>query len=156
MSSDRLQPTTFNQMKKYASDNIVEFPAFSNGEPFIAQVKQVSMMLLAKCGKIPNELISAATELFKSDGKAKDETSQIEAMGKMYDLCLVMAEACLVSPTLKEIQDSGIQLTDEQMTAIFNYTQKGVKALKSFRQESTNNVSVDNVETVSDTPVFVD
>ena len=40
-----------------------------------------------------------------------------------------------MEPTMKEIESSGVELSDEQIMAIFNYTQAGVSTLKNFRQK---------------------
>ena len=40
-----------------------------------------------------------------------------------------------MEPSLAEIESVGLELTDDQMMALFNYSQVGTKALESFRQE---------------------
>ena len=40
----------------------------------------------------------------------------------------------MVSPTFDELAAAGIELTDEQLIAIFQFTQMGAKALDRFRQ----------------------
>ena len=47
----------------------------------------------------------------------------------------------MIEPSLQQIKDSGVELTDEQYMAIFNYTQKGIEALKPFRGKQENTVS---------------
>ena len=47
----------------------------------------------------------------------------------------IIATAALIQPSMEEIKSVGLELSDDQMMAIFNYTQAGVKALESFRQE---------------------
>lgn len=126
--------TSIDALKDYASNAIVRFPDFDEGKPFVAEVKRISMLLLAKSGKIPNSLLTAANELFSGVQKKQREIDT-NALGEMYDIVRLMAEACLVKPSMQELDDAGIQLTDEQLIAIFNYTQKGVKALTPFREK---------------------
>ena len=51
----------------------------------------------------------------------------------MYEIMKIMANACLVEPSLKDIEEAGLELTDIQLTAIFNYSQRGLNGLESFR-----------------------
>ena len=45
-----------------------------------------------------------------------------------------MGKASLEEPSFDDIKEAGLELTDEQMMAIFSYSQEGVKALESFRK----------------------
>ena len=56
-------------------------------------------------------------------------------LSDVYGICEVIARASLVQPTYDDIQNAGMELSDDQIMAIFNYTQNGVKALESFRKE---------------------
>ena len=51
----------------------------------------------------------------------------------IFDVCVVIAKAALVEPTYEDIKNAGMELSDNQLMAIFSYTQTGVKALDSFR-----------------------
>lgn len=125
--------TSMADLQSYAAGIVVRFPDFAEGQPFVARVRRPSLLVLAKQGKIPNTLLTAAGELFNNGGagsKADDDT-----LGDMYDICKIVCEACLIQPTMQEIENAGIEITDEQLMAIFNYSQVGVKALVNFRQE---------------------
>lgn len=124
--------TTFDQLKTYSNGDVIELPSFINGQKFIARVKRPSLMKLAKNGKIPNSLLSKATDLFAKGTSAMvgDDKSTLT---EMYDVMRVICEAALVEPTLKDVEDAGLDLSDEQMIAIFSYTQEGIKALENFR-----------------------
>ena len=52
----------------------------------------------------------------------------------MFELMEVVASACFIEPSWEEIQESGVQLTDEQLMAVYQYSQKGIDALKPFRK----------------------
>lgn len=125
--------TSMSDLQSYAAGIVVRFPDFAEGQPFVARVRRPSLLVLAKQGKIPNTLLTAAGDLFNNGGtgsKADDDT-----LGDMYDICKIVCEACLIQPTMQEIESAGIEITDEQLMAIFNYSQVGAKALTNFRQE---------------------
>ena len=82
--------------------------------------------------KIHNELLGKAAKLFNQGGAALEDGSA-NAMGDAYDIVRVVVDAALVSPTLEEIEGAGLILSDDQMMAIFSYTQEGVRALSRFR-----------------------
>ena len=118
--------TSIDELKLMSSGEIVELPPFVQGKQFVAKLRRPSMMNLVRQGKIPNSLIKMATDLF--NGTTKDsETSAEEAMPQMLQIMEIMAEATFVEPKWSDIKAAGIELTDEQMIFIFNYTQSGVQ-----------------------------
>lgn len=132
-ASEATNITSISDLQSYAAGIVVRFPDFAEGQPFVARVRRPSLLVLAKQGRIPNTLLAAAGDLFNNGGtgsKADDDT-----LGDMYDICKIVCEACLIQPTMQEIESAGIEITDEQLMAIFNYSQVGVKALTNFRQE---------------------
>lgn len=126
--------TTVSDLQSYAQGTVVRFPDFGSGQPFVARVRRPSMLVLAKMGKIPNNLLNVAGELFAKGGGGLDFDNE-NMLRDMYNLMEIIATSALIQPTMEEIKSAGIELSDEQMMAIFNYTQTGVKALESFRQE---------------------
>lgn len=126
--------TSLSDLQSYSNGTIVRFPDFAKGQPFVARVKRPSMLMLAKMGEIPNALLNSATQLFTKGGSGMD-TKNGKTLSDIYDICEVIAKASLVNPTYDEIIDSGMTLSDDQVMAIFNYTQSGVKALENFRSE---------------------
>lgn len=126
--------TSLEQLKEYSKGSIVEFPPFAEGQEFYARVKRPSLLSMVKQGKIPNELLVRANELFVQDGAGFDSEEK-NLMEQMYDIMELMAEETFVEPTYSEMKEIGIQLTDEQMMFVFNYAQQGVRALESFRTE---------------------
>ena len=63
------------------------------------------------------------------------DSDNASMLGDMYDIMHIICESALIQPSMQEIEGAGLQLSDDQMMAIFNYSQAGVKALESFRQE---------------------
>lgn len=126
--------TSIEDLKNYASGTIVEMPPFAEGQPLIARLKRPSILGMAKQGKIPNTLLVKANELFLQNGAGLDAEEE-DTMKQLYDVLDLIAKETLVEPTYEEIKSVGLELTDEQMMFLFNYSQQGVKALESFRTE---------------------
>ena len=59
-----MQITSLEQLQAIKQTEIVELPAFEDGTPFIVEIKKPNMMQLMTSGKIPNTLLSVATEMF--------------------------------------------------------------------------------------------
>lgn len=129
---EAMNVTNITDLQSYAQGTVVRFPDFAEGQPFVARVRRPSMLVLAKQGKIPNTLLNAAGELFSKGGV---NSANENMLGDMYDICEIICEASLVQPTFQQIKEAGMALSDDQVMAIFNYTQVGVKALESFRKE---------------------
>ena len=90
------------------------------------------MMMLCKSGKIPNTLLATANSLFVG---GKIETKDPEALSGVFGVMDVICEASFLEPSWEQLKSVGIELTDEQYMAVFNYSQQGVKALDSFRPQ---------------------
>lgn len=131
---DTMSITSLSDLQSYSRGTVVRFPDFAEGQPFVARVKRPSMLVLAKMGKIPNTLLSSAAQLFTKGGSGMDMKNE-KTLTDIYSICEIIARASLVQPTYDEILDSGMSLSDDQIMAIFNYSQSGVKALETFRDE---------------------
>lgn len=127
--------TTLSDLVNYAQGQVVELPPFAEGMPFVARLRRPSMLALVKGGKIPNDLLRSANELFMGQSGSEKNLLDDTTMSKMMEVFEILCEASFVEPTYKEIKESGIELTDDQYTFIFNYSQHGIKALKSFRRK---------------------
>ncbi len=126
--------TTVSDLQSYASGTVVRLPDFGDGQPFVARMRRPSMLVLAKQGKIPNSLLTTAGELFSKGGSALDSDNE-NMLSDMYNIMEIIATAALIQPSMEDIKSVGLELSDDQMMAIFNYTQTGIKALESFRKE---------------------
>ena len=129
--------TSLADLQVYAQGQVVELPGFFSEEPFVVRLRRPSLLALTKSGKIPNALLSAANELFTGKQDKSDPVDLSEIMGVLEVIC----ESALMEPTYKEVVDAGLTLTDEQYTAIFNFSQRGIKALEPFRQKSEEHKS---------------
>lgn len=143
---NELRVTTFEELKTYGgTSQVVELPPFADGKPLIARISPPSVLRLASQGKFPNELLIKAAELFVDGNKL--DTEDPELLSGVFGVMEVMAQASLVEPTYDEIKKAGLELTDPQLMFLWNYSQKGVAALESFRYvkargERTNDIEV--------------
>ena len=131
MQGEENKVTSIYDLQRYAKGQIVRLPDFAEGQPFIARMRRPSLLIMAKSGKIPNRLLSTATNLFNGGNDKNANTDSL--LSDTYDVCEAIAEAALVEPTLSDIKNSGIELSDNQLIAIFNYAQRGIEALDNFR-----------------------
>lgn len=58
--------TPISELREYAEGMEVELPGFVEEKPIVVKLRRPSMLLLAQEGVIPNPLLSAASELFRS------------------------------------------------------------------------------------------
>ena len=130
--SAEMRVTSFEELEEVAKGTIVELPAFASGKPFYARLKRPSMLALVKSKKIPNELLNQANDLF-AKGSSGMDSADIEMMANIFKIMDTICEASFSEPTYKELMEKGIELTDEQLMFVFNYSQRGVKALGDFR-----------------------
>jgi hypothetical protein len=124
-------PTSLDQLTSYAGGAIVELPAFAEGQPLIAKMRRPSLLSLAQSGSIPNELLGVATQLFQQGGAAVQDSDT--SISDIFKVMNILAKAALISPTYDDFATAGIELSDDQLMAIFSYTQVGVSALAPFR-----------------------
>ena len=133
--------TSIDELKLMSGGEIVELPPFAQGQKFVAKLKRPSMMNLVKQGTIPNSLVKTATNLFNgSSNNSKDNDEDL--MPQILQIIEIMAEATFVEPKWSDIKEAGIELTDEQLIFIFNYTQNGVQQVMPFSEDTksvTNN-----------------
>lgn len=133
MEQKILPITPLESLQEYARGAIVQLPSFSEDQPFVARLRRPSMMALAKSGKIPNSLLNTANSLFM--GKGMDSNNE-GALKEVLSIVDILCDAAFVEPTYSQLKEAGVELTDEQYMAVFNYTQQGVKALEPFREKS--------------------
>ena len=147
----RLQVTKLDELRGYAKGQIVELPPFAEGQNLVVRMTRPSLLVMVKEGRIPNSLLVTANKLFMG-GEGFDTDSQT-MMQDMYGVMEEICKASLIEPTYDEIISTGVKLTDDQMMAIFNYCQQGVKALQPFRQKPRDIVFDRTGKRVSKAPV---
>lgn len=132
MSEDKMNVTSVTELVKYREGELVELPPFGENQPFYARLRRPSMLVLAKSGKIPNELLMSANSLFEKGSGSFDSLDE-QMLTKMFDVMEVICEASFVEPTYHDMKNAGIELTDDQYLFVFGYSQNGVRQLDSFR-----------------------
>lgn len=137
-----MEITSMDAIRAAAGEQIVELPGFGDGQPFCAKLRRLSLLSLAKAGKIPNELMTAVSELY-TNGKISNPN--LKTTGETM---LFIAEQCLVEPTVQQLQDAGVELTDMQLTAIYMYSREGVAGLRPFRTKPIVPAAVPHGENV--------
>ena len=137
--------TSIEQILEYQKGQFVQLPDFAEGMPFYARLKRPSLLALVRSGKIPNNLVLTANRLF--NGKGMDDRQET-AMSDVLDVLDNLCEATFVEPSYAEMKEAGIELTDQQLMSVFNYTQQGIKALEPFRSKPANNGGTVNVTDV--------
>lgn len=132
-TNNNLSVTPISDLIEYSRGQIVRLPDFAESQPFYVRLRRPSMLMLAKSGKIPNKLLSTANDLFMGN-TASEEGYDENFLNNMYEVIDTIVEASLVEPSYDDLKKNGIELTDQQLLAIFNYTQEGVNSLDSFRK----------------------
>lgn len=115
----------------------VDIKGFEEGEVFTIKIRSLSLMKLVSSGKIPNQLMATAVEMFEGKKKNADTASAVsnDNFTNLASLIDVICESAMVEPTFEEVEE---YLTDEQKLEIFQYTQGGLRDLNSFRKEPTD------------------
>ena len=147
----KIKVTSLAELAEYSKGVIVELPEFAEGQPFVVRMTRPSMMKMMEEGKIPNELLTTAEALFTGDTTRALNVETGKLISNMREVMEVIAEASLAEPKYHEIKEAGVELTDQQLLAIFNYNQEGVNSLKSFRRKQENYRSRTNGENVQKT-----
>lgn len=146
--SDNIRQITSVSEWRERSQPLVDIQGFEPGEYFTVRLRAVSLLTLVKTGKIPNALLSEATKLFTSskDSSGKiDEAallSNLDGTDGVMQIIDSVVESAMVEPTYNEVKDF---ITDAQKMEIFNWTQGGIDALKSFREEQKD-IGLPNAE----------
>ena len=115
--------TTLDDLANINKGEIVELPSFDENTPFVARLKRPALLTLCKVGTIPNTLLATAQKIYEGE-----KSGDIVKYGEVLH---AVAKSALVEPKYEKVKDL---LTDEQLTAIFNYTQTGVLGLLPFRK----------------------
>ena len=115
--------TSVGDLDNLKKGEVVELPPFDEGTPLTARLRRPSLLTLCKNGTIPNTLLTTAQKIYEGEkhGDIKSFSEILHAVAK----------SALVEPKYEEVSEL---LNDEQLTAIFNYTQTGVLGLLPFRE----------------------
>ncbi len=132
---------SIEQLKNMAT-TIIEIPDFEGTGTIKVRVQKPRLMAMAAQGKIPNHLLGIVNNMMFPSKKEKKEPN-IEEIAKIYEL---YCRACLVEPSYDEIKDI---MTDEQMSAIFDWAMGDMKKIETFRSNEGNGSSNNTGKQVS-------
>ena len=122
-----------NTLDSIKISRVVTLPDWC-GDVWECELKRPSILALAAKGAIANPLMKTARKLFYSG--VSPDAGDLAEEGRVL---VEVARAAMVKPTFEELEAAGIELTDEQLIAIFQFTQLGAKALDRFRQLPADN-----------------
>lgn len=101
------------------------------GKPVTVRVKRPNFYHLLARGAVPNPLIPVVQKLFVHGFDAHDVAA---ADGEFARALLTVAEETLAEPTMDQLREAGIELTDDQLLEIMIYATSGARALAAFRR----------------------
>lgn len=118
-------------------------PDFDGTGTMEITLQRPRLLALAEQGKIPNPMLTAASDVMF--GKKKKETEKEPELKTLAGTISLYCAVCMVEPTYEEVKD---YLTDDQMLAIWNWVMGKTKSLDTFRPNKENGSSGDNVPAV--------
>ena len=124
---EEIRITSIEEIKDRMAERVVELPGFGDGAPFAARVRRLGLLEMVQGGDVPNELLSTVNELYT---KGTGGLRSIKDAAQVYHY---YAARVLVEPSLRQIEEAGLQLTDRQLMAIYFYGIGGAESLKIFR-----------------------
>jgi len=104
-------------------------PGWGPEAEFLCKLRRPGLVAMAEAaGFVPNPLLNAIDELFFPAGRQAKLPPDQEAKALH-----AIARYALVEPTLDELGEAGLTLTDEQYLAIYAFALKGAEGLARFR-----------------------
>lgn len=105
-----------------------------NDDEITVKLRRPSLYEMAASGRIPNPLLGVADALFMGNAQNIGKAS-LEDTAKTLR---IMAKAALVEPTMAELEENGIELTDRQYNEIYAFIIGGAAQLEKFRYIERN------------------
>lgn len=119
-------------LKEAISTVTTEISGWTEEQTLEVTLKKPQLYTMLVSGNIPNPLIDVVEKLFVAAYRPQDDNQRVlEARGLME-----IARVALVKPTLAEIEEAGLQLTDSQLLEIYAFALSGVNGLKTFRKRA--------------------
>ena len=126
------------------STTVLELPGFRDGETMSVRVRRPSLLAMAAGGTIPNELLGCARRLFC---EGVSDSLPLDQLGRVL---ISVARQAMVEPTYDDLAAQGCELTDMQLSAIYAFSQTGVRSLACFPAGGDGAQSAGDKQAVSD------
>lgn len=139
--------TSIEQLKDMMKGELVELPGWVKGQTVTFRLRRSSLQALVTAGKVPNPLLAAAQRLYEGAGSR----TNVKFNELVQTMRIVVSDA-MVEPKLTELTDAGVELTEEQFAAIWQYAQRGASALVAFRSKPVDTADDQDSEGVENTP----
>lgn len=134
---NELKVTSMEELKNQSTE-IIGLQPFAGEKLIHVRVQRLSILGLCQGGEIPNQLLGVARKLFYQEDIQKID---LKEYGKVID---IICENTLVDPSMAQLKEANLKLTDEQKFELWAYSQRGVEGLKSFRKVTKSTVDNSN------------
>ncbi|MBV4447503.1 hypothetical protein KM799_12895 [Clostridium tyrobutyricum] len=134
---NELKVTSMEELKNQSTE-IIELSPFVGDKPICVRTKRLSILGLCQDGSIPNQLLGVARKLFYQEDIQKVD---LKEYGQIID---IICKNTLVEPSIEQLKETNLKLTDEQKFELWAYSQQGIEGLKSFRKVTKSTVDNSN------------
>lgn len=132
--------TTIEQLMQAKATWEFKAPPFANGTELVVELRQPSIITMLYEDGVTNPLLNDVNALVEqSKNKKKNIKPTAEQTASAYRFVTKVVDYCMVTPTLKEVNEYAGGLSNEQLLAIYQEVLKSVLDLSSFRPDTTNN-----------------
>lgn len=100
------------------------------GTEISVRVKKPNFYTLLANNAIPNPLLPEMQKLFVRRQVAEEHAKGTQDFAKAL---IHIAKACLVEPSYAQLEEAGVELTDDQLLEICMYATLGPELLRTFR-----------------------
>lgn len=100
-----------------------------DGGTVTVRLRRPSLVEMVVNDYIPNPLLSTVTKLFQANPQELEKVGETEQAQALH--CI--AARALVEPSMAQLQEAGVSLTDEQYMQVYAYVIGGTAALSTFR-----------------------
>ena len=130
------KPISAAEFKNKAT-KLINIPGFEPGEEIQVRIKPATLLSMIVGGKLPNELLTAVSELFEGPQLSEEEMGKkllndrksMEAFNQMHEQ---VCREVMLEPKYAEIKD---YMTDEQRQSIFTQATGNVNQLTPIDKE---------------------
>lgn len=123
--------TSINDICAQAAPEEVTISGFKAGTEITVALRAPSLYALLAENALPNPLLPVINRLFQTGPQPQDVT---DAGADFAKALRAIARETLCQPTLDELDENGVQLTDRQLLEISVYATRGPAALATFRR----------------------